>query len=73
MSFKKRSAGHLADIPESEQSSKKGPSGRRMTGDKDGMGDFEDEWEDEVDRDEEVVEGAKSDNEDGERQIELFF
>jgi ribosome assembly protein RRB1 len=65
MSSKKRSAGHLDGVPESDQSLKKGPSGRRPMGEGDDMGDFEDEWEDEVDRDEEVVDGAKSDSEDG--------
>jgi ribosome assembly protein RRB1 len=65
MSSKKRSAGHLDAIPESGHPLKRGPSGKRTVGEADEMGDFEDEWEDEVDRDEEAVDGAKSDNDDG--------
>jgi ribosome assembly protein RRB1 len=65
MSSKKRSAGHLDEIPESDQPLKRGPSGKRTVGEGDEMGDFEDEWEDEVDRDEEAIDGAKGDNDDG--------
>jgi ribosome assembly protein RRB1 len=65
MSSKKRSAGHLDEIPESGQPLKRGPAGKRALSEGDEMGDFEDEWEDDVDRDDDAIDGAKSDNEDG--------
>jgi len=50
-------------------SNKKNPSGKRPSqAPEDEMGDFEDEWEDEVDLNENAVDGPKNDavdNEDG--------
>lgn len=48
-------------------SNKKNPSGKRPSqAPEDEMGDFEDEWEDEVDLNENIVDGPKNDTLDSE-------
>jgi hypothetical protein len=54
MASRKRPAGQVDETNASNEISlKRGPSGKRpnTSGVEDGMGDFEDEWEDEVERD----------------------
>jgi hypothetical protein len=66
MSSKKRPASQLADDHQSQPSQKKGSAAPKATQETEGMGDFEDEWDDEVDADENaVVDESKSDDEDG--------
>ncbi|KAG8808029.1 ribosome biosynthesis protein rrb1 [Serendipita sp. 399] len=55
---KKRTANDLEDTP--GESSKRGPSSKRKGDEEVGMGDFEDEWEDEVDSDEGVNDGEET-------------
>jgi hypothetical protein len=66
MSAKKRSASEMeTDVSTSGMINKRGPGGKRTALDNDEMGDFEDEWEDEVEGDENVQEDAKIEEKDG--------
>ena len=66
MSAKKRSASEIeTDVSASGMINKRGPGGKRTAPENDEMGDFEDEWEDEVEGDENTQEDVKIGVEDG--------
>lgn len=73
MSTKKRSASEIETDATSGTLNKKGPNGKRAGLEKeDDMGDFEDEWDDEVEGDEENTQGGpKSDDENGMHYFKL--